>query len=50
MELAEASPEHKRAAVEAWLSCHTPVPIMREDLIYEGYLDRDAGGPVDTPR
>jgi len=47
MELTEASPEHKRAAIEAWLSCHRPVAIMRDSLRNAGYL---ADEPADTPR
>lgn len=47
MELTEASPEHKRAAIEAWLSCHKPVAIMRESLRQKGYLADD---PADTTR
>ena len=49
MELTEASREHQRAAIEAWLSCHTPVALLREGLLREGILERD-DDPAGTPR
>ena len=38
MELTDAKPEHKRAGIEAWLSCHEPAPLLQIGLIREGYL------------
>lgn len=40
MELLEATREHKQAAIDAWLSCHEPLPVLVGSLEYHGFLPR----------
>lgn len=47
MELTEAAREHQQAAIDAWLSCHEPLPVLREGLVHHGFLPGDTG---DDPR
>ena len=46
MELTEARPKHQRAAIEAWLSCHEPPPLLEVGLRREGFLPLEEETPV----
>ena len=48
MELLEASREHQQAAIDAWLSCHEPLPILRGGLEGHGFLPTEDGAPAET--
>jgi hypothetical protein len=46
MELTEAAREHQQAAIDAWLSCHEPPPLLRYGLTRDGFLPSGEEAPV----